>query len=236
MLALEDRTVPSGSDLFASATVLSGNIVTDTGSNVERPQKLANRIRTSVPWIGQSLPIKSIWWQWTAPVRRARWKSILWQRPRYTCWASTPALDVVEPHGVTAATNDDAGSTQSQVLFDGVAGTTYFIAVDGYAGSFSEMWANVLLHLGTHPTERQLRERHGCCGWYRDWKQPVPRPVKSANRPRRSSISTRQFGLVVMDTSHQRFGANRYAGQRFRHGPGCLYRLLPQRLDACCLQ
>ena len=66
VLALEDRTVPSGvpsgADLFADATVLSGTLVTDTGNNAG-----ATAEQGEPAGAGTSGVVNSVWWQWTAP-------------------------------------------------------------------------------------------------------------------------------------------------------------------------
>src|SRR6266545_3850952 len=58
---LEDRTVPSGSDFFASATVLTGLFAADSGSNV------AATGETGEPNPFGDGAVNSLWWQWTAP-------------------------------------------------------------------------------------------------------------------------------------------------------------------------
>src|SRR5262245_66073250 len=61
VLVLEDRTVPSGADLFSEAAVLGGTSATDTGSNVGATAESGEQ-----PLL-PGLIVHSVWWQWTAP-------------------------------------------------------------------------------------------------------------------------------------------------------------------------
>jgi hypothetical protein len=135
LLALEDRTVPSA-DLFAQATVLDGRFASGTGNT-----DLAGGETGEPAHAGDSGSTTSIWWQWTAPasgtVEVNTFGSDYDTLLGVYVGSSVEALEEV-------ASNDDADSSQSQVLFEAVAGTTYRIAVDG----FGDATGNVVLHLG----------------------------------------------------------------------------------------
>src|SRR5215211_1571394 len=64
VVALEDRTVPAA-DLFADATLLSGALLSATGSNAGASGESGEVAPSTV--VG-SEPINSVWWKWTAPV------------------------------------------------------------------------------------------------------------------------------------------------------------------------
>src|SRR5262245_43355751 len=60
--ALEDRLVPSGTDLFANASLLTGYSPFATGSNVGYTGEAGEPNHAGV-----SAPLASAWWKWTAP-------------------------------------------------------------------------------------------------------------------------------------------------------------------------
>jgi hypothetical protein len=146
MIALEDRTVPSGTDAFGTATVLTGTFTGDTGSTLGATGELQEPVHA-----GDTGLTTSIWWQWTAPASGtvdintfgSDYDTLL---AVYTAPIANPGLADIE----LAAESDDAMrgglpvSLQSQVLFQAVAGTTYYIAVDGFGNDTG----NVSLHLG----------------------------------------------------------------------------------------
>jgi hypothetical protein len=148
LLPLEDRTVPAGADLFANATLLTGSFATDTGSNVGTD---ATGGETGEPVIpnatgnpANSLPINSVWWKWTATSSGTVEVNTYGSDFDTLLGVYTgSAVDALTP----VATNDDAESIQSQLFFNAVAGTTYYIDVDGFGGDVG----NVRLHLGMAP-------------------------------------------------------------------------------------
>jgi len=134
---LEDRTVPAGSDLFANATVLTGSF--DTGSNVGATGEAGEPDHA-----GSAGDLASVWWQWTAPndgmvefnTNASDFDTVL---AVYT-GSDVAALEEV-------ASNDDDAGSQSRLAFEAVAGTTYYIAVDG----FGTDTGNIILNVGMTP-------------------------------------------------------------------------------------
>ncbi len=141
---LEDRTVPSGSDFFATATVLTGSFTSDTGTNVGATGEPGEPGPIAGPG-----PIRSVWWQWTAsfsgPVEvntsGSDFDTIL---AVYT-GSAVNALTLVD-------SNDDYYDAQSRILFNAAAGTTYRIAVDGYGGSLFGDTGNIVLNVAVTPS------------------------------------------------------------------------------------
>lgn len=142
MIALEDRTVPSGTDAFGTATVLTGTFTGDTGSTLGATGEFQEPAHA-----GDFGPINSVWWQWTAPASGtvdvntfgSDYDTIL---AVYTGSALGNLVEVASSDD--ALRNGSPVSTQSQVFFQAVAGTTYYIAADG----FFDATGNVSLHLG----------------------------------------------------------------------------------------
>ncbi|HVL14238.1 MAG TPA: hypothetical protein VM529_16830, partial [Gemmata sp.] len=139
LAALEDRTVLSA-DLFANATVLTGMLATDTGTNVDAGQE-----EGEVAPLGTAEPINSVWWQWTAPVSGTVEVNTLGS-------GLDTVLGVWTGDAVNALTlvgaNDDFYDLQSRVVFEAVEGDTYKISVDGYQADVGE----IVLTLATTPT------------------------------------------------------------------------------------
>jgi len=113
-------------DAFANAIVLRGTSSVTTGNNVNASKQAGEPNHAG--WIGGS----SVWWVWTAHAGGSVTISTL---------GSTfdTLLGVYTGNAVNAlthiASNDDApgGGFHSEVAFTAVAGTTYRIAVDGFA-------------------------------------------------------------------------------------------------------
>lgn len=141
MISLEDRTVPSGSDAFAGATVLTGTFDSDTGNNAAATGELDEPNHAGV-----SDPLNSLWWQWTAPASGTVDINTFGSSFDTALSVYTGTLGSL----VEIASNDDADSSQSQVVFEAVAGTNYRIAVDG----FGPATGDIVLHLGmTQPND-----------------------------------------------------------------------------------
>jgi hypothetical protein len=125
-LAWSQGAAASGpaNDNFTSATVLSGP---GSGTTVGATKEAGE------PNHAGNAGGKSIWWSWTAPA--AGGTTITTAGSTYDTLLAVytgSALGAL----TTIGSNDDAnGTTQSQVAFTAVAGTTYRIAVDGYGGA-----------------------------------------------------------------------------------------------------
>ena len=123
-------------DNFAEAFVLTGAVGSVSGLNVGTSKEPGE------PNHAGDAGGRSVWYRWTAPATG-----------RYhldTLGSSFDTLLAIYTgstvSGLTVvASNDDAGSTSSAVGFSATAGTTYSIAVDGYAGAtgaFMLSWFN----------------------------------------------------------------------------------------------
>ena len=122
--------LPPGNDHFANASVISngGTSVTVTGTNN------GATTQTGEPAHAGNGPDASVWWQWTAPSAGTL---------RVSTAGSTfdTVLGVYTGAAVNALTqraaNDDVGggTRTSEVSLAVTAGTSYFIAVDGYHGA-----------------------------------------------------------------------------------------------------
>lgn len=140
---LEDRTVPT-SDLFADATVLSGSLVTVTGSNVGATAEVGEPSGA-----GTSGAINSVWWSWTAPA--ATTVEINTIGSALDTLLAVYTGDAVDDLTLVAA-NDDGFDMQSQLFFETIAGQTYRVAVDGY----EDATGDIVLKLGTRPANDDL--------------------------------------------------------------------------------
>jgi hypothetical protein len=129
ILALEDRTVPSGSDMFANATVLTGTFASDVSDNTGATGEFGEE---NLPHANGE--INSLWWKWTAPGDGH------YEVNTFGSFVDT-VLGVYTGSSLgnlqTVGSDDDdndptTGSVQSRVDFDAVGGTTYYFAVDGF--------------------------------------------------------------------------------------------------------
>jgi subtilase family serine protease len=112
-------------DLFANATVLTGTTATATGNNATATKE------SGEPNIAGNQGGKSVWWAWTAPVSGT--VQINTEGSKFDTLLGVYTGSVVSAL-TTVAQNDDVshGDLTSAVSFSAVAGTTYYIAVDGY--------------------------------------------------------------------------------------------------------
>ncbi len=114
-------------DAFASATEIVGSSGSTTGSNVSATKETGESSHA-----GNSGG-KSVWWTWTPTSGGSSTITTIGS-------SFDTLLAVYTGSGVSAVTavasNDDTSSSlQSSVTFTATAGTTYRIAVDGYAGA-----------------------------------------------------------------------------------------------------
>jgi hypothetical protein len=111
-------------DNFASAAALSG---TASGTTVGATKEAGE------PNHAGNAGGKSIWWSWTAPVAGAT--TLTTSGSNYDTLLAVYAGSALSGLTVVGSNDDANGTTQSQVTFTAVAGTTYRIAVDGYNGA-----------------------------------------------------------------------------------------------------
>jgi subtilisin family serine protease len=139
-------TVTGGGDSnddFADAATISGTAATVTGSNLGATRE------TDEPDHGGNSGGSSVWWRWTAP------QSGIAVVDTFGSNFDTLLGVYTGPNVATLATiagNDDAAGSdglQSRASFPVSAGTVYFIAVDGYAGSAGAITLNLALTTGS---------------------------------------------------------------------------------------
>ncbi len=117
-------------DNFASAISISGSSGQTTGSNV------GATLETGEPSYHGG---QSVWWRWTAPssstVTIDTFSSTFDTKLAAYTGSSVGSLTVL-------ADNDDSGGYQSQIEFNVVGGTTYWIAVGGLSASEGNITLN----------------------------------------------------------------------------------------------
>lgn len=126
MFALTFSQTPPN-DFFSSATLLTGESFTVTGSNRGATEELFEKAKPHAG-LGRG---KTVWWKWTAAhngsftinTRDSDFDTVL------AVYAGSSTASLTE-----IVSNDDRNGLDhtSQVTFQAVAGTTYHIAVDGY--------------------------------------------------------------------------------------------------------
>jgi sugar lactone lactonase YvrE len=122
-------------DNFATAAIVSGSTFritdTNTGATTE----------TSEPHHAGNTGGASVWWRWTAPASTAvsldTWSSSFDTVVAVYTGSSVGALTPI------ASDHNSGGPNVSALSFSAAAGTTYFIAVDGFGGARG----SVVLHL-----------------------------------------------------------------------------------------
>ena len=139
-----DLTSPVNNDNFANRFALNGLSDSDSLSNsgyTGEPDE-SNHAEASGP-------LNSAWWYWIAPTSgqvrlNTRGSSFDTTLAVYT----GDALDTL----TEVASNDDVtmSSTQSAVVFEATAGTTYQIAVDGFSGSTGDIDLNLNLRVSSN--------------------------------------------------------------------------------------
>ncbi|MGD0090227.1 MAG: S8 family serine peptidase [Planctomycetota bacterium] len=128
---------PPLNDDFANATVITSFDV-QTGSNVNATKE------PNEPNHAGNYGGKSVWWQWT-PANPAH-IAISTQDSAFDTVLAVYTGSALASLTEVASNNDEdalAGIVTSRVEFDAVAGTTYWIAVDGFDGASG----NIRLHL-----------------------------------------------------------------------------------------
>jgi hypothetical protein len=123
-------------DNFANAVPIG--IGTYTGSNIGATAE-ANEPTSA----GTSAPINSVWWAWTADrSETVEFNTFGSDFDTLLAVYTGPSVDSLQ----LVASNDDMNGLQSQVLFQAVEGTTYYIAIDGDG----RQTGSIVL---THPSE-----------------------------------------------------------------------------------
>jgi len=126
-LALTAGATGPANDSFAAASVLSGPIVSTSGSSANATRETGEPAHAALP------ATRSVWFRWVAPAAGPVTVS--------TAGSTFDTLLAVYSGstlaGLTAiASNDDAGTQATSLLtFNAISGTTYSIAVDGYDGA-----------------------------------------------------------------------------------------------------
>lgn len=115
-------------DHFTNAIVLAGRTAGDTGHNTNTTREL----NEPVHWAGTT-SARSAWWRWTAP---SNGPAVI--NTDGSSFDTVLAVYTGPGFGsLTVVTNDDdsGAGNNSQVTFNAAAGTTYHLAVDGYASA-----------------------------------------------------------------------------------------------------
>src|SRR6185369_13342714 len=127
--------VPPGNDDFADRIAVSGPTNSLSGNSLGASKEAGEPAHAGFPGG------KSVWWSWTAPAGG----NVL-----VTTFGSSfdTLLAVYTGSSVSSLTpitsNDQAsGGNQSAVVFSAIFGTTYRIAVDGYAGDAGNISLNI---------------------------------------------------------------------------------------------
>lgn len=130
---------PPVNDSFLDAVVITGSTLRVTGNTVSASRETGEPAHAGMP--GK----RSIWWRWVAPTTGTVAVNTIGS-------SFDTLLGVYQGTGLTALTmvasdDEDGGGGTSSLVFNAIAGTTYFIAVDGYLGDSGD----VVLNLATVP-------------------------------------------------------------------------------------
>ncbi|HSU67686.1 MAG TPA: PPC domain-containing protein, partial [Tepidisphaeraceae bacterium] len=125
-------------DNFISATIISGTSITATGTNAKATKETGEPATIAGNSGGHS-----VWWAWTAPTSGTA--TIDTHGSSFDTLLGVYTGSSVSSLTLISANDDDpaGGTTTSKVTFAAVAGTTYYIAVDGYGG----VTGNITLHV-----------------------------------------------------------------------------------------
>lgn len=122
---------------FGNATVISGNPIAVTGSNVG-----ANK-ESGEPTITTNAGGKSVWWNWTAPAGGK--VTLNTKGSGFDTLLGVFTGNTVSTLTKIASNDDDAagGTLTSALTFTAVQNTTYHIAVDGYNAASGNITLNL---------------------------------------------------------------------------------------------
>ncbi|HEV2814203.1 MAG TPA: hypothetical protein VGW10_13195, partial [Solirubrobacteraceae bacterium] len=140
-----EPAVPANDD-FANASLLSGSSPTATGNNAGATKQAGE------PDHAGNAGGPSVWWKWVAPSSGATTVQ--------TCGAGFDTLlgvytGTAVNATATVSSDDDACAPASRVQFTATAGTTYFIAVDGYGGAAGSIPLSLTLAAAADTTPPQ---------------------------------------------------------------------------------
>lgn len=121
----DNDVVRPANDAFASAIAIGAGSV--TGSNVNATRE------SGEPYNANITGGKSVWWKWTATATGQVVINTAGSNFDTTLGVYTGS--VVNALRAVAANDDSSGTRQSSVTFNAVAGTTYYVSVDGYRGA-----------------------------------------------------------------------------------------------------
>lgn len=117
-------------DNFADAIVLSGPIVTATGSNVGATKPFGPNGEPSIGGGLGNFGGASVWWRWTATASGTT--TVDTEGSSFNTLLGVFTGAAVNQLTLAAGNDDFQGNSWSKVTFEAVAGTTYNIMVDGF--------------------------------------------------------------------------------------------------------
>jgi hypothetical protein len=117
--------VPSNDD-FSNAITINGNCTTVTGTN------LAATKEPGEPNHAGNVGGASVWWKWIAPISGSA--TVTTDGSNFDTLLAVYTGTSVSNLTLVAQNDDDNQGQTSSVTFNAVAGTTYYIAVDGWFG------------------------------------------------------------------------------------------------------
>ena len=120
------KTQAAANDPFAGAQVITGNSGTVAGTTVGASRE------TGEPGHGGAGASASIWYRWTAPSSGTL--TVTTEGSSYDTLLGAYTGSSVAGLATQAANDDVTGGTWSRVNVAVTAGTTYYLAVDGYGG------------------------------------------------------------------------------------------------------
>lgn len=136
LTVLGDSSFGPANDGFANRAAIAGTNVSVTGGNVNATAEVGE------PNHAGYAASKSVWWSWTAPVSGLATLDTIGS-------GFDTVLAVYSGSTVTnltsvASDDDGGGNRTSRLTFNAVAGTSYQIAVDGYAGQSGSLNLNLV--------------------------------------------------------------------------------------------
>jgi hypothetical protein len=129
-------TTVASNDNFADALTLNGAKVQATGANTAATKQ------TGEPNHAGNAGGRSVWWKWTAPAAGA--VSVNTVGSSFNTLLAVYTGSTVSALSVIASDDDTGGNLTSALTFTAVAGKTYLLAVDGYAGATGTIVLNLV--------------------------------------------------------------------------------------------